>query len=133
MANSQMSHSYTIFKNLEIRAHIGNVIQQGLVDRWKFFRSKPSPIRRTSAKIRSDWSIKTRSRIYNLVRILADFLLNFSSQMQKWRFWKPQKLLFWIIDSRSNSNLASRMHLFNFIQPNILNKIFIKNEFQNDF
>jgi hypothetical protein len=56
------------------------IIQQGPADRWKFFRSKPSPIsrispmcrispiRRTSGKIRSDWSIKTRSRVYNWVK-----------------------------------------------------------------
>jgi hypothetical protein len=49
-------------------------IQQGPAYRWNFFRWKPSPIRRisplrrTSGEVRSDWSIQTRSRIYNLVK-----------------------------------------------------------------
>jgi hypothetical protein len=37
---------------------------------------------------------------------------------------KTSETTFRIIDSRSNSNLASKMHLFDFIQPNILNTKF---------
>ena len=37
---------------------------------------------------------------------------------------KTSETTFRIIDSRSNLNLASRMHLFDFIRPNILNNIF---------
>jgi hypothetical protein len=43
---------------------------------------------------------------------------------------KTSETTFRIFDSRSNLNLASRKPLFDFIRPNILNTISIKNEFQ---